>query len=116
MPFDLCKHYIDWVLPPTSDAAGGLQTGPPTSGEAFELVSQRQHATTEVVPKPKITTFIDVLMLVCLAKVGAQPPFFSSEERRALSLYLCLSGVGRLLRGVVLGRRGWEPVRPHLRL
>lgn len=90
MPFDLCQHYIDWVLPPTSDTAGGAQTRPPTSFEALKLVSQRQHATTYVVPKPKITTFIDVLMLVCVSKVGAQPPFFRFEERREFYLYLCL--------------------------
>lgn len=89
VPCDLCKHYRDWVLPPASDAPGGVHLRSPPHLETFKLVRPRRHTTTFCCTKTKNTTFSNVIMLLCVSLKLVHSHLFSSE-RRELYLYLCL--------------------------
>lgn len=83
-PFELCKHYLDLVLPPANGTQDRVQLRFPSHLVTLKLESPRQHITTYCCTKTKNTKFRNVIMLFCLFKGGAQP---SSYVRGGEGLY-----------------------------
>lgn len=89
-----CKHYRDWVLPPANDTPGGVQPRSPPHLETFKLVSpEATHYNPLLYQNQKYHVQQCNNATLCLSKVGAQPPFFSSR-RGGNYICICVSLCG----------------------
>lgn len=92
VPYDLCKHYRDWVLPPANDTPSGGSTVLPML-KHLNLWARGHTLQPSVVPKTKNTTFSNVIMLLCVSLKLVHSHLFRSR-RGGNYICICVSLCG----------------------